>query len=1030
MVRFSISAKPLASAIADFIRITGWQISFSTEAVRGKTSQAVQGSMTPESALRELLSGTGVVAVTRAPGSAALVSASRSDIGGLDAGADVLDTVYVSDAGAEVGWDGKEDSVYSTPGTVGYISRETIDHFRGTTPGDILGSEAGVFSGSNRNSGGLDVNIRGLQGQGRVPVTVDGTINSTSVYHGYQGVGNRSFIDPDFIGGIGIEQGPVTGADGSGAIGGIVRMRTLLPDDIVEPGKNFGVRLKAELGTNTTPVVSETMSNQIGTEQHKRPGLFSPASGSASVVLATKGDRLDLLAGYARRKTGNYFAGTSGEDDMVLAYEPGKEVYNTSQDTKSGLLKGIIRLGADDDHKLELTYSKYVSEYGENYPSTVYNPGGNLYQGLLSTSDLDRYSARYAWTPDNPLVNFKANVWQTYLKEVAASGSTSVGDQKNTDTFGLDIANTSRFDGVFGAFAVQYGGAVLSEQTGPDESWSSIPGRQGSRYEQSVFTRADYAPTDWLSLNAGMRYQKFKVKGDLGYPYNLYYPATSSKMDAFGYSGGLTLEPIEGLQFFGSYKKAARLPSLMESSAGFLLVTDPDLMPEVAHTWEAGVNYDRQGLFNTSDTLGLKLSYFNNRVSDYIARSWSTPAYPYRMLIHNIDEATFEGINASAQYTSGSFKASLSAAYYTRVEYCRTFDNCKNSSLANDYSTNQVPPKFSASLTLSKGFLNDRLTLGGRLTYVGEKAAEAEIPDSGANPYIAEVPWRPYTLIDVFSSYKLNDYTTLDLRVENLTDQYYVEPLSLGLIPAPGRTIWFGLTSTFSPDGPATDGDPSAFQDGSQTRAGYDWSGAHLGLHASAMAGTSGLYDRILSQNGTPVASNDVNLGTFDGRMAGVRAGYNFQFNNHLVVGVEADYNFTDANFRSKLFTGDSSKSESSLNWLATARLKAGVSFGRFLAYGTGGVAYGSVDHSFSYDNAPTNYSFKDTADAPGFVIGGGLEWALTDRFSVNAEYLSASLESQLLRPAQTRSNGNTFDFETRMDMDLDILRVGLNFNF
>ena len=46
-----------------------------------------------------------------------------------------------------------------------------------------------------------------------------------------------------------------------------------------------------------------------------------------------------------------------------------------------------------------------------------------------------------------------------------------------------------------------------------------------------------------------------------------------------------------------------------------------------------------------------------------------------------------------------------------------------------------------------------------------------------------------YTTADLTGRYKLGDGLTLDWSVENLTDQYYVEPLSLGVIPAPDRSV-------------------------------------------------------------------------------------------------------------------------------------------------------------------------------------------------------------------------------------------------
>lgn len=62
------------------------------------------------------------------------------------------------------------DRPFQTAGSAQYISRDQIERFRGSSVGDIFQGTPGVLVAENRNSGGLDVNIRGMQGQGRVPV--------------------------------------------------------------------------------------------------------------------------------------------------------------------------------------------------------------------------------------------------------------------------------------------------------------------------------------------------------------------------------------------------------------------------------------------------------------------------------------------------------------------------------------------------------------------------------------------------------------------------------------------------------------------------------------------------------------------------------------------------------------------------------------------------------------------------------------------------------------------------------------------
>ncbi len=160
----------------------------------------------------------------------------------------------------------------------------------------------------------------------------------------------------------------------------------------------------------------------------------------------------------------------------------------------------------------------------------------------------------------------------------------------------------------------------------------------------------------------------------------------------------------------------------------------------------------------------------------------------------------FQVLN-SRRYEAGGFTADFSANYYLDVEFCRTSDTCGAKSLYGDYATNQVPPKYSVDLTLSQKMLEDRLTLGGRVSYVGPRAiGHGDVTAVGAGEFISLTRWKPYTLIDVFAEYKINDSLTATARIENLTDQYYVDPLGLVNQPGPGRTFYAGLTSNFGGD--------------------------------------------------------------------------------------------------------------------------------------------------------------------------------------------------------------------------------------
>lgn len=90
-------------------------------------------------------------------------------------------------------------------------------------------------------AGALDLGIRGMQGNGRVPVVIDDSVQSTLTERGYQGSSDRAYIDMDLIRSVRVDKGPTIGSDTVGATGGRVEMRTINANDVIPQGDNFGI---------------------------------------------------------------------------------------------------------------------------------------------------------------------------------------------------------------------------------------------------------------------------------------------------------------------------------------------------------------------------------------------------------------------------------------------------------------------------------------------------------------------------------------------------------------------------------------------------------------------------------------------------------------------------------------------------------------------------------------------------------------------------------------------------------------------
>ena len=226
----------------------------------------------------------------------------------------------------------------------------------------------------------------------------------------------------------------------------------------------------------------------------------------------------------------------------------------------------------------------------------------------------------------------------------------------------------------------------------------------------------------------------------------------------------------------------------------------------------------------------------------------------------------------------------------------------------------------------------------------------------------------------------------------------------------------------------------------------FSWTGFYVGGHAGALwTKADGRLDPLPNVPffGVFPNSGDLNDTAFVG---GVHVGYNWQLSPLWVVGIEADWSWTDAkgSFAQpwvSILTGVRPTTLTTMSmgpdWLATVRGRFGYLITpTALLYFTGGAAFADVDYSASATNEPpTTYiaatSFSKTAS--GYVLGGGLEWALWSNWSLRAEYLFYHLNTSAAALAfDTTGNfppplGSGFSWS---DMDVHAVRFGASYKF
>ncbi|MBY0610756.1 MAG: outer membrane beta-barrel protein [Beijerinckiaceae bacterium] len=228
----------------------------------------------------------------------------------------------------------------------------------------------------------------------------------------------------------------------------------------------------------------------------------------------------------------------------------------------------------------------------------------------------------------------------------------------------------------------------------------------------------------------------------------------------------------------------------------------------------------------------------------------------------------------------------------------------------------------------------------------------------------------------------------------------------------------------------------------------FSWTGLYVGVSGGYSFGSN----TTVSTTGQAVANiNNVNGGARpgavsldrDGFLIGGGIGYNYQFPNRVVVGIEGDISYTDLGNARTVNSAPlapavgtlTNRYFSSLDYLATVRGRIGYAvFDRGLLYATGGLALGEVSNAAAFfGTAPGNLQFtgRRSSTEVGFTVGGGFEYAFTNNLTAKIEYLYYDLGSKTVAVnVIPGSGGGGTGYNVRFNNDGHIVRAGLNYKF
>ena len=306
------------------------------------------------------------------------------------------------------GYQGTPDWVYQAPAAVSVISREAIENSPTRNARDLLDNVAGVYANrSEAQNPGISVNIRGLQDQDRIANMIDGA--RQSFQRSAHGATQRTYIDTAFIRAIDIEKSTTSGVGSAGALGGSVNYRTLLAEDLIAPGKQYGGQVNLTTGTNQ----------------------FNFDGSTAAAVRLS--DRFSVLGGISYKNIGAYDIGKNGTINSAATYA-GDVLLFSGQEVRSSILKAEGQV--TEDVKVTLGWLRNNSRFNTgNYDFA--GSQGNLQKATEGVVN-NTYTSALDWKPDSELIDLKARFYYNNIRNNKVRG---------------------RFDPVDGAVELRHGDA-------------------------------------------------------------------------------------------------------------------------------------------------------------------------------------------------------------------------------------------------------------------------------------------------------------------------------------------------------------------------------------------------------------------------------------------------------------------------------------------------------------------------------------------------------------------------------------------
>lgn len=616
-------------------------------------------------------------------------------------------------------------------------------------------------------------NIRGLS-DNRVVQVIDGVRQNFDLAHR-----GSYFLPMSLIQEIEVIKGPSSSLWGSGALGGVVAMRTPNALDLLKNNDKFGVKIRQ--GYQTANNLSERDASVFAAND-KFDVLISAFYNNADNLRIGKGNKLNNTA----------YKQFGGLAKFGWQINDANRVELSHRETR-------FKQTAPSNNEVEneLTNEKIIDQINEfhgskdGFPPVAKSPSETLkfYSGVktrfgsvsyLSDQQIPDQSTvfNYYLTPDNPYLNTHIVLYNNKTIEKEQRKVSGVKDQTKLTTRGINLRNSSELSHISFVYGVDYMRDKISTERGTNSSDAQF---RAEPYNANSNTTGVYLIAhiplfgEKLLLSPSVRYDHYDTSSKtVKYKDNHLSPATK-----------LTWKVTNWLDFSAKYNEAFRAPSMQErfvSGSHFganlagkyavnKFVANPNLRPETAKNKEITANLHFDSLFKQGDKFKIEATYFRNDVKDFINlkifndANTSTSAngafLPTKSQYQNITNARLSGIELQAQY---------------QTERLTLFTNY-GSTKGRDKDSGEALSNIAASkigVGADYALVKDKFTVGATVTHY---AAQRRVPkDHG-------VTYPSYILTDLRATYAplKGEWKNLrlDFALENLFDRKYQPAFSL-----------------------------------------------------------------------------------------------------------------------------------------------------------------------------------------------------------------------------------------------------------